>query len=201
MALGRYLGGFFLLAVLGLAGCHELGHVDGLGDHGNAGGDLAGEIAYVDTRSGEIELRADSGRTSRVKYDNRTRVIFRQREYVVADLEPGDYVAMRTQQDRDGRLYTDLVTVRDSVQERSGYGGSGHADRFETIEGRVQHIDARRGTFEVVRNRRNRAVVVLVPYNPPRPVSERFNRLREGDYVRVEGRFVSEARFEMENFL
>ncbi|HEU4344923.1 MAG TPA: hypothetical protein VFU31_25520 [Candidatus Binatia bacterium] len=200
MAFGRYFGGFFLLAVLGLAGCHELGHVDGLGDYGNAGGELAGEIAYVDTRAREIELRADSGRTSKVKYDNRTKVIYRQREHVVADLEPGDYVAMRTQQDRDGRLYTDLITVRDSVQERGGYGGSGRADRFETVEGRVQHIDARRGTFEI-RNRSNRAVVVLVPYNPPRPVSDRFNRLREGDHVRLEGRFIGEGRFEMENFL
>jgi hypothetical protein len=200
MALGRYLAGFFLVVVLGLAGCHELGHVDGLGDYGSVGGDLAGEIAHVDSRAREIELRADSGRTSRVKYDNRTRVIYQQREHAVADLEPGDYVAMRTQQDRDGRLYTDLVTVRDSVQERGGYGGASSADRFETIEGRVQHIDARRGTFEI-RNRRNRAVVVLVPYNPPRPVSDRFNRLREGDSVRVEGRFISEGRFEMENFL
>jgi len=32
-------------------------------------------------------------------------------------------------------------------------------------------------------------------------VADRFNRLREGDYVRIEGRFVNQDRFELESFL
>ena len=58
----------------------------------------------------------------------------------------------------------------------------------------------RRGTFEI-RDSRNRTIVVSVPFNAPRQVMDRFNRLREGDSVRVEGRSVANDRFELENFL
>lgn len=189
-------------AFLILAGCHEPGHVDGPGDYGS-GNDVMGEVRYVDARAREIELRSESGRTVIVRYDNRTRVTFRQKDYAVSNLEPGDYVAMRTQQDRDGRLFTDLVTVRESAQDRGSSGGrSGRQDRIdrlERFEGTVESVDARRGTFEV-RNR-GKLVVVSVAFNAPRPVADRFNRLREGDRVRIEGRFVNQDRFELENFL
>ena len=191
------LFGFLFLGLLALAGCHELGHIDGPGDYGSPGRDLVGEVRYVDARNRQMEVRADSGRAWNVRYDDRTRVTYRQRDYAVSNLEPGDYVAMRTQQDRDGRLYTDLVTVRESAQDRSG---SGRYGQFERFEGNVEYIDARRGTFEV-RDRRNRLIVVSIPFNAPRLVAERFNRLREGDYVRIEGRFINQDRFEIENFL
>jgi hypothetical protein len=64
----------------------------------------------------------------------------------------------------------------------------------------VEVVDSRRGTFEM-RDRSNRTVVVSLPYGAPRSVGERFNRLREGDYVRIEGRFLNQDRFELENFL
>jgi hypothetical protein len=191
--------GFLAFAVLALAGCHELGHVDGPGDYGSLGGnDLIGEVRRVDTRNRQIELRSDSGGNVQVRYDNNTRVVYRQRDYAVANLEPGDYVAMRAQQDRDGRYYADYITVNESAQDRggAGRGGIGRLDRFE---GRIEYIDSRRGSFEV--RDRGKVVLVTLPYNAPRSVSDRFNRLREGDYVRVEGRFISDDRFELDNFL
>jgi hypothetical protein len=63
----------------------------------------------------------------------------------------------------------------------------------------VESVDARRGTFEV--RDRGRFVVVSVPFNAPRSVMERFNRLRQGDVVRIEGRFSNQDRFDLENFL
>jgi hypothetical protein len=48
---------------------------------------------------------------------------------------------------------------------------------------------------------RGRIVLVTLPYSAPRSVSDRFNRLREGDFVRVEGRFINNDRFELEEFL
>jgi ribosomal protein L19 len=183
--------------LLALAGCHELGHMEGPGDYGSAGDTLVGEVRQVDARNREIELRTDAGRNWRIRYDNSTRVTYHQHEYTVTNLEPGDYVAMRTQQDRDGRLYVDQVTVRESVQDRGDRGQKGRLDSFE---GSVAYIDNRRGSFEV-RNRQNRLVVVTLPYNTPRAVSDRFNRLRVGDYVRVEGRFINQDRFELENFV
>jgi hypothetical protein len=191
-------------AFLALAGCHEPGHVDGPGDYGSVGNsNVVGEVRYLDARAREIELRSESGRTVIVRYDNRTRVTFRQKDYAVSNLEPGDYVAMRTQQDRDGRLFTDLVTVRESAQDRTGSSGrigrQNRIDRLERFEGTVESVDARRGTFEV--RDRGRFVVVSVPFNASRSVMERFNRLREGDNVRIEGRLVNQDRFDLENFL
>jgi len=201
MKIAARIFGFLAFVLLALAGCHELGHVDGLGDYGTIGGsDIVGEVRYVDARAREIEVRTEAGRTVNVRYDNRTRVTFRQKDYSVSNLEPGDYVAMRAQQDRDGRLFTDLVTVRESAQDRGGSGGRiGRPDRLERFEGTVERVDARRGTFEV--RDRGRLVVVSVAFNAPRSVMERFNRLRQGDVVRIEGRFSNQDRFDLENFL
>ena len=192
----KQLSMVFALAILALAGCQELGRIGGLGDYGIIGNEIVGEVMNVDSRGRQIEIRANSGRTSTVRYDNNTQVIYRQRNYAVANLEPGDYVAARVQQDRDGRNYTDTVTVRESAQDR-GYSGGGRLDR---IEGKVEFVDSRRGTFEI-RDSRNRLIVVSVAFNAPRAVTDRFNRLRSGDYVRIEGRSVNSDRFDLESFL
>jgi hypothetical protein len=197
------LFGFLSLAFLVLAGCAELGQIGFPGDYGNWGGsELVGEVRSIDSRARQIELNTDAGRRFLVRYDNNTRVTYRQRDYAVANLEPGDYVAARAQQDRDGRYFTDLITVRESAQERGGYGGGsgGSVARLDKLEGRVEYIDPRRGTFEI-RDRNNRLVVVSLPYDSPRAISDRFKRLREGDHVRMEGRFVNREHFELENFV
>jgi hypothetical protein len=196
--------GFLSWTFLLLSGCSELGQIGFPGDYGNWGGsDLVGEVRDVDTRAHQIELSTDAGRKFLVRYDNNTRVSYRQRDYAVANLEPGDYVAVRAQQDRDGRYFTDLITVKESVQERGGYGGtssSGSIGSLDKLEGKVESVDSRRGTLEI-RDRNNRLVVVSLPYNASRAISERLNRLREGDYVRMEGRFLNRERFELENFV
>jgi exosome complex RNA-binding protein Csl4 len=194
----RLLGIAFLAAVA-FAGCHELGHIDGIGDYGGLGtSDIVGEVENVDPRAREIDVRTDSGRMEVLRYDDRTQVVYRQRNYSVANLERGDYIAARVQQDRDGRSYTDTITVRESVQDRGSRGGG--VGRLDRAEGRVEYVDPRRGTFEL-RDSRNRLIVVSVPFNAPRAVIDRFNRLRAGDSVRIEGRAVGTDRFELENFL
>ncbi|HSC41963.1 MAG TPA: hypothetical protein VLH17_06720 [Candidatus Binatia bacterium] len=189
--------GILVLVALALTGCDELARVGGLGDYGSLGSDLVGEVENVDTRAREIQIRTDSGRTSVVRYDDRTQVIYQQRNYSVANLEPGDYVAVRVQQDRNGQNYTDTITVREGVQDRGNKRGSGRLDR---IEGRIEYVDERRGTFEL-RDSRNRLIVVAVPFNAPGSVMDRFNRLRTGDFVRIEGRAAGSDRFDLENFL
>jgi hypothetical protein len=194
----RLLGIVFLAAVA-FAGCHELGHIDGIGDYGGLGtSDIVGEVENVDPRAREIDVRTDSGRMEVLRYDDRTQVVYRQRNYSVANLERGDYIAARVQQDRDGRSYTDTITVRESVQDRGSRGGG--VGRLDRAEGRVEYVDPRRGTFEL-RDSRNRLIVVSVPFNAPRAVIDRFNRLRAGDSVRIEGRAAGTDRFELENFL
>jgi hypothetical protein len=200
MKLVNRLLAFPSLAALALTGCHELGHVGDLGDYGNASGDVVGEVEYVDTRASEIEIRTDGGRTAVVRYDDRTQVVYRQKNYSVANLEPGDYIAARVQRDRDGRDFTDTITVRESVQERSGSNSRRGAGQLDRAEGRVEYVDPRRGTFEL-RDSRNRLIVVSVAFNAPRSVIDQFNHLRTGDYVRIEGRAVNADKFDLENFL
>ena len=189
--------GILVLVALALTGCDELARVGDLGNYGSLGSDLVGEVENVDARAREIQIRTDSGRTSVVRYDDRTQVIYQQRNYSVANLEPGDYVAARVQQDRNGQNYTDTITVREGVQDRGNKRGSGRLDR---IEGRIEYVDERRGTFEL-RDSRNRLIVVAVPFNAPGSVMDRFNRLRTGDFVRIEGRAAGSDRFDLENFL
>lgn len=184
-----------VLAFLALAGC-EPGQWDRQGDYGSIGNEIVGEISNVDTRARQIVIREDSGRATTVRYDNNTQVVYRRQNYPATNLERGDYVAARVQQDRDGRYYTDTITVRESAQDRGTGGGS----RLDRTEGRVESVDSRRGTFEI-RDSRNRLIIVSVPFNAPRVVTDRFNRLRNGDYVRIEGRAVSSDRFDLENFL
>ena len=194
------------LALVTIPACAELGQLNIPGEYGPASPDMLGEVGNIDTRSRQIEIRTDTGRTWNIQYDNQTSVVYRERGYAVSNLEPGDYVAVTTQQDRDGRLYADIVTVRESVQERGGTGqqrGSSNrnrAGRLDRLEGTVEYIDSQRGQFEI-RDGVDRIILVSLPYNAPRKVSEHFNRLREGDTVRLEGRFLNQDRFELENFV
>ena len=197
---------YLVFALLTTPGCAELAQLDIPGDTGAATANVLGEIRNVDSRSRQIEIHSDAGRTWDVQYDNQTRVVYHQRDYAVSNLEPGDYVEVSTEQDRDGRLFADVVMVKESVQERGGAvpqrGGSSRnrASRLDRLEGTVETIDSQRGRFEV-RDRDNRTVVVSLQYNPPRSVSDRFDRLREGDNVRMEGRFLNQDRFELESFV
>jgi hypothetical protein len=197
MKLRKRLFGILSVAVLAFTGCDELARVGGLGDYGSLASDLIGEVEYVDTRAREIEIRTDSGGTAVVRYDDQTQVIYQQRNYSVANLEPGDYIAARVEQGRDGRNYTSTITVREGVQDRGNRRGSARLDR---IEGRIDYVDERRGTFEL-RDARGQLIVVSVPFNAPRQVLDRFKQLRTGDYVRIEGRAVAADRFDLEDFL
>lgn len=192
----KHLSIVLALAFFTLAGCHEAGHIDGPGDYGSVANEIVGEVMNVDSRSRQIEIRTDAGRTSMVRYDNNTQVIYRQKTYPVTNLERGDYVAARVQQDRDGRYSTNTITVRESAQDRGTVG----RNRLDRIDGRVEYVDSRRGTFEL-RDSRNRLIVVSVDFNAPKAVTDRFNRLRNGDQVRIEGRSVNADRFDLEIFL
>src|SRR5262245_58061891 len=185
---------FLSLALLAMTGC-PLENPGGIGGLNN---DVVGEVQFVDNRTRELEIRSDSGRRSVYRFDNNTQVIYRQRTYPVSNLEKGDYVAARVLQDRDGRWLVTDITVRETAQDR-GMGAS-VGNRLDRTEGRVEYVDTRRGSFEI-RDPRNRIIVISVAFNAPRSVTDRFNRLRTGDYVPLEGRAVAADRFDMENFL
>jgi len=195
MKLTKLLMALVLPGLLALTGCPALDIPGGLG---GVNTDVVGEVQFVDSRGRTIEIRTDSGQKSALRYDNNTQVAYRQRNYPVTSLERGDYVAARVQQERDGSYSTTGITVRETAQDR-GMGAS-KGNQMDRTEGRVENVDTRRGTFEI-RDQRNRIVVVSVASNALRTVTDRFNRLRNGDFVRIEGRGISPDRFDLENFL
>ncbi len=191
-----------LLALTAAGGCEEMG---GLGSapsggygYGGQPPELEGEIQRVDPRSEQIELQTRDARTRTVRYSSRTRVTYGGQDYSVDDLDPGDIVTMRVQLDSAGNTYADLIVVRQPVQERGGIVTPG--PQTQRLEGEVGRVDYQRGFFEL-RDRNRGTVTVSLPYNPPRSVIDRFQELRSGDYVRVEGRFLNQDRFELEEFL
>jgi hypothetical protein len=159
------------------------------------------EIDRLDTSSREIHLRPNESRKRVVGYSADARALYRGREYPVAQLESGDQVSMQLKQDSRGNSYTDLVRVHESIRDRNPDRGAAAqpATAMQTVDGRVEHVDFQRSSFELS-DRSRQSVFVSLPNNARRSDLDRFRALRAGDYVRVEGRFTSNNRFELESF-
>ena len=160
------------------------------------------EIDRVDTSSREIHLRPNDSRKRVVGYSADARVLLRGREYPVTQLESGDQVSMQLKQDSRGNSYTDLVRVHESIRDLNPDRGAGPppATAMQTVDGRVEHVDFERSSFELSDPSRQRFFVSL-PANARRSDLDRFRALRAGDYVKVEGRFLNRERFELDGFL
>jgi predicted DNA-binding antitoxin AbrB/MazE fold protein len=187
--MGRFLTLFALAGFASLAvACEQIaivGRPSIAPEGAYEGSDLVGEVERVDPRREEIVLRTRDGRTAVVSYERRSRVLYRGRELPLEDLRPGEQVAVRVRGGERGVAVADLVRIREEVGDR---GHSARGGGLETLEGVVERIDDRRGFFEL-RPARGRTVRVVVA-----DVRERDElvRLREGDRVRIEGRFRGE---------
>lgn len=207
----RMVRGLALAAALALGttagGCAGYGLEDvvngGLGTL--SGNQLEGEVRGVNTRSRYLEVRTHSGRSERVRYDSRTRVMYGDRSYRVSSLERGDEVSIRARRDRDGYLYADHVRVRrsrgddryDSRDDRDRRDRDRERDREryefnQSLDGRVVRVQhaPRRVELRTENGRR----VWAIAHQDSRD-RDRFARLREGDYVRLTGRYTSADRF------
>jgi hypothetical protein len=164
--------------------------------------ELFAEIDRVDTSSREIHLRPDDSRNRVVGYSTDARVLYHGREYSIAQLESGDKVSMQLKQDSRGNSYTDLVRVHESTRDRNLDLGAASrpATTMQTVDGRVEHVDFQQSSFELSDQSRQ-SFFVSLPDHARRSDLDRFRELRAGDYVRVEGRFTSKDRFELESFL
>jgi hypothetical protein len=173
------LAGGLLLA----PACAPLGAMDGVVLGGGASTSFVeGEVRAVDGRRSRMEIRDRRNRGYMVHFDQRTQVVYRQRQYPVNALERGDVVRVRLVRDRNGALWADRVDVRQSVRERGfAYG------RTERVAGTVSRVDHRRGHFTMQAGR-NQVLVVHLPPRISRDDARRFERLRRGDRVRVEVR-------------
>ena len=91
------------------------------------------------------------------------------------------------------------VNVQQSVQERTGQGGAGGVGQMQQFTGRVGQVDYQRGMFQLQTSYSGNVVVTL-PYNPSSTTVNQFNRLRNGDSVRLEGTQVGNGRVELYRF-
>lgn len=199
----RYRWTLALALTLTAGGCAQMGGLEEvlggvLNPAGGQQGDIVAEVQQVDTRSRAIQVRTQDGRTGAVQYDDRTRVIYQQREYPVTALERGDIVALQVQQGNRGEPYVHTIHVQQSVQDRGG--AIGGQSQLEVVEGVVDWVDRDQGRFGV-RGSYGGSVIVSLPYNMSRADLDRFNRIRANDRVRVEGRRVESGRVELVRFL
>ncbi|HET6232644.1 MAG TPA: hypothetical protein VFE05_21395 [Longimicrobiaceae bacterium] len=193
------------------AGCASMGSVgnvlgsilnQGAGGAGGTG-QIDGQVRYVDQQRQSIQVQTQDGQTGNVSYDNRTVVVFGQQQYAVTSLEQGDYISMRVQQANGGVLYTDQIVVQRNVRDTNGSGtygsgNGGYGTGYQQLTGNVGQVDYSRGVFEVRTNQGT--YTAAMPYNPNASDRDRFQRLRSGDYVRLEGT-ANGSRFEVTRFL
>jgi hypothetical protein len=185
------------LALLSAAGCAGMGAgslEEILGGMGGFGGDVRGEVDWIDTRQHEIEVRASFGQRTRVYYDSRTQVLYRGQRYSVNSLASGDRIAVQVERNRRGESYARVINLEQSLRDQGGSDQVG-TTRFD---GQVGWIDTQRGRFELRSSRGS--YTVSLPYNPDRSTVDRFRRLRAGDNVRIEGELLGGGRIELERF-
>jgi cold shock CspA family protein len=146
------------------------------------GQSINGEVRSLDARRGRLQVREDYGnRTHTIRYDNRTRVTYNQRQYSPSSLERGDQVRVVVTRDRSGETWADRIDVRRSARDAR------LSSRVLRIDGVVRAVDTRRGYFTLERSRNN-TITVHVSQRLNSSDARRFERLRRGERVRVEVR-------------
>jgi hypothetical protein len=162
------------------------------------GSELSGEVRSLDTRRQEIEVQPGWGQSQWVGYDNRTVVVYRQREYEVYDLQRGDQIRIWLDQDRQGESYASRI----ELQQSPGDVGDPNDDRdLRRLEGTVRRVDTRNGSFELERRGNDEVLLVTLPYGANRSMNDRLRRLERGDRVEIEGYLLNTRRIELVRFL
>lgn len=166
---------------------------------GNGSQDMSGTVQGIDTRSQQIFLQQSNGQTVGVTYDSRTQVVYQNQTYSVNSLERGDQVTVRiTNSSNNGNTYyTDYVRVDQSVN--SSASGGTVSGSVQTIQGNVQQVNYSQGWF-TMRSNNGYTVTVSLPYGASSTTVNRFNNLRQGDFVRAYVVYYNNQRAELRNF-
>jgi hypothetical protein len=191
-------GGAAAMLILAGSACSNnsnLGDILG-GVLGGGGNQLSGTIDGVNTRLQQVSIRQSNGQIVSVNYDNNTQVTYQNQNYSVSSLEYGDQVTARVQNSNNTSTgyYTDLIQVTQSVNNNGGVSGN-----VQTFEGTVRSIDRTNGYFSISTNNYG-TLTVSMPYNPRQTDLNRFNNLRNGDFVRISGLMLNNSRVELRQF-
>lgn len=188
------------MPLIGIAGCMENIALIGRPTIEEGQSDVRAEVERVDRDSRRLYLRPDKGERRVIAYSADAPVLYRGREYPVTRLEPGDVVALQVKRDGRGESYTDLIRLQDNVREPSRSEGLSTASRIQTLSGRVDRIDVRGNSFDLD-DQQSQPVLVVLSESARDSDRERLRRLKDGDRIRIEGRFMGRDRFELLSFL
>ena len=140
----------------------------------------------IDHKLREIYLRTANNQHYVVNYTTGTRVINGGRGAGMNELRTGDQVRVEIREGTGGRLFVDEISLE----------GAGRADAIRTVEGTVERIVPERGFLEL-RAAGGALITVYVPEGSSAETRNRFQRIRVGETVRVEGERLGEDRVEL----
>ena len=146
-------------------------------------------VQELDHGRRELYLRTQGGQSQIVTYTNRTRVIGDGEELPASNLAIGDIIEVRMHGTADGRAVADSIRVRERGEVRN-----------TILDGTVERVLSDRRVIEL-RNPSGVLTTVYLPQNSPEIVEDEFSRLRSGDFVRLQGTFLGENRFELTGVL
>ena len=161
-----------------------------------------GTIEELDHSRRELYLRTQEGHSQIVTYTNHTRVVVERKEISPTELGRGDTIEVRMHGTADGRVVADSISLRER--------GNGDAIVEGTVERvlsdpqaveRLEHW-ARSSSSSGCRPTSSAASTsVYLPQNSTEITEEEFSQLRSGDFVRFQGIFLGENRFELTRIL
>ena len=172
-------------------GCEDVALIarpalDARSRHGNV--EFVGTVEELDHSRRELYLRTEGGQSQIVTYTNRTPIILDGQKISASNLGHGDIIEVRMHGTADGYALADSVRVRE------------RGDRSTTVEGSVERVIIDRRVIEL-RTSSGTLTSVYVPQHSPEVVEDEFRQLRSGDFVRFQGIFLGENRFELMRIL
>ena len=192
-------GGAAALLLFAAAACSnnsQLGDILG-GVLGGGNSQVSGQVVGINTRNQTIGVSQNNGSRVTLNYDNNTRVVYQNQQYPVTNLEYGDQVTARISNgNNQNGYYTDLIQVDQSASNNTNGGVYGNVQQFE---GTVRNLDRTNGVFSLTGSNYGNYTVTM-PYNPRSTDLQKFNTLRNGDYVRIYGTLLNNNRIELRNF-
>jgi len=189
-AKGNHLIGRMILLVALLSGCESIALMPRRSlDAPDPPRTITATVNGVDTKLEEIYLRASGNQHYVVNYTRDTRVSDRGRSLPVAELRVGDQVRVDLRENTGRRLYADEIRLESGGVTNSAIG-------IRTVEGTVERIVPERGFLEL-RALNGDLLTVYVPESTSSSTRDRFNRIRVGDQVRLDGERLSEDRLEL----
>jgi hypothetical protein len=199
------------LALLFLGACASsgggIGDIFGGGNSGAQNYEIRGTVDYVDSANRSITLRdvsgnnqsmlsSGSGNSVRVYYDDRTPVSWQGQSYRPEDLERGDVVSVRVDENGNN-LQAESMTVLQNVSSGSSTSGGSFPTYGSNIRGTVRYIDTSRRTIEVDRGSGS---TMTVDYDTNTPVyysnqTYRVSDLERGDEIELQVRDLGSGRY------